>query len=461
MNAPQLAHRRPINIEAEAALLGAMMTNEMGWLIEYAADRLTAASFFEAGHARIFDAIQHQHALGKPATPIFVKGHIESDESLRELGGVRYLAQLTADMNGLFAPRDLVDQVANVARLRKLMSIFGEGYERCAAPCADVASIVSQIDAAIDDGQLETIVESDADECMAAALADLDKEHVGVLNHRIADLDDLIGALEPKSLTILAARPGMGKTAVATNYALGAARAGHGVCFVSLEMSREQLAGRMIADVGFDDADRRIPYAAIQKRSLNASQRDRVNEIAKWIGCLPLSVIDAGTLTMGRLDRLVRRQKRRMEAKGHKLELVIVDYLQLLHPDERRRSAYEAISEISTRLKGIAKDHAIAVLALAQLSRVVETRTDKRPILSDLRDSGQIEQDADAVIFLLRHEYYLKQAEPQNDPDAHEKWQADLQRCRGTIEFILAKRRNGTTGTAKGRFYGPYQAVRG
>jgi len=450
----------PANAEAEAALLGAMMAGDMGPLIEYAAERLAAGSFIEPGHGRIFDAIQHQHALGKPATPVFIKGYIESDESLHQLGGARYLAQLTADMSGLLAPYDLVDQVADLASRRRIMSALGEAYDKCADLGTDVAAVVSQIDASIDDRQQTAIIESDADECMAAALADLDKEHVGVLNHRIADLDDLIGALEPKSLTILAGRPGMGKTAVATNYALGAARAGHGVCFVSLEMSREQLAGRMIADVGFDDADHRIPYAAIQKRSLNLHQRDRVNVIAKWIGDLPLSVIDAGTLTIGKLDRLVKRQKRRMEAKGHKLELVIVDYLQLLHPDERRRSAYEAISEISTRLKGIAKDHGIAVLALAQLSRVVETRSDKRPILSDLRDSGQIEQDADAVLFLLRQEYYLKQAEPQNDPPAHEKWQADVNRCRGTIEFILAKRRNGTTGTAKGRFFGPYQAVR-
>ena len=177
-------------------------------------------------------------------------------------------------------------------------------------------------------------------------------------------------------------------------------------------MSREQLAGRMIADVSFDDADNRIPYTAIQKRSLTAYQRGQVNEVAAIIGKLPLSVIDAGTLTMGRLERIVRSQKRAMAARGATLDLIVVDYLQLLHCDERKRSAYESISEISTRLKALAKDNGVAVLALAQLSRSVETRPDKRPILADLRDSGQIEQDADAVLFLLREEYYLQQAEP-------------------------------------------------
>lgn len=458
--APSALPELPFNLEAEACLLGALMMEDMGALVERAADRLSAGAFYLAEHGLIFDAIQRQHSLGKSTSPVFVKGYFEGTDTLTHLGGIRYLAKLTSDSLGLFAGRDLIDQIAGLATRRKIMAALHEAYQQCADTASDVPDIVSRIDAALDDKHLDTVVESDAAECMTAALADLDKEHVGVLNHRIEAIDTLVGALEPKSLTILAARPGMGKTVVATNYALGAARAGHGVCFVSLEMSREQLSGRLIADVGFDDADRRVPYAAIQKRSLNPWQRDRVNEIAGWIGKLPLSVIDAGTLTVGRLDRIVRSQKRRMAARGVNLDLVIIDYLQLLHTDDRKRSAYEAISEISTRLKGIAKDHGVAVLALAQLSRVVETRPDKRPILSDLRDSGQIEQDADAVLFLLREEYYVTQAEPQDDPDKHADWEERLNRCRGTIEFILAKRRNGTVGSSKGRFYGPYQAVR-
>lgn len=449
----------PANVEAEAALLGALLIDNA--FVERAADLLTPDDFLEPVHANIFAVIVREVALGKTVTPVLLKPYFDGDPGLAQLGGLAYLARLTGDGQGLIGTKELVDQIADLANRRRIMLALREAYDNCADQTAAVADIVSKMDAALDDKRAAaTIVESDAAECMEAVLADLDADHIGVLCNRIEGIDDLLGALEPKSLTILAARPGMGKTAVATNYALGAARAGHGVCFVSLEMSRQQLAGRMLADVGFDNADRRVPYTAIQKRNLNPWQRERINEISKWIARLPLSVIDAGTLTMGRLDRLVRSQKRRMAAKGAKLELVVIDYLQLLHCDERRRSAYEAISEISMRLKALAKDHDIAVLALAQLSRVVETRQDKRPILSDLRDSGQIEQDADAVLFLLREEYYLQQGEPQNDPDRHEKWERDFERSRGVIEFILAKRRNGTVGTAKGKFYGAYQAVR-
>ena len=183
-------------------------------------------------------------------------------------------------------------------------------------------------------------------------------------------------------------------------------------------------------------------------------------QISGEIGRLPLTVIDAGSLTIGRLEMLVRRQKRRFAAKGVNLDLVIVDYLQLLHADRKGLSPYEATSEISKRLKGLAKDHDVAVIALAQLSRSVEQRQDKKPMLSDLRDSGQIEQDADSVTFLLRQEYYEKQNEPDAPGEKHDAWEARMERVRGTIDFIVAKKRKGSTGTATGRFYGIYQAVR-
>ena len=323
----------PSNIELEAVTLGALMLSDMEWFIEYCADRMSAASFYEPIHGRIFEAIQRQHALGKSASPVFLKSYFEGDEDLAPLGGVGYLARLTGDPSvGIIAPKACADDLVELANRRRIMLALREAYDGCADLSRDLPELVSTVDAAMEEKRGSGIIEADAAECMDAILADLDKEHVGVLNHRIQALDDLIGALEPKSLTILAARPGMGKTAVATNYALGAARAGHGVCFVSLEMSKEQLSGRMLADVGFDSEDRRVPYAAIQSRSLNPWQRERINEIAKWIGSLPLSVVDAGTLTMGRLDRLVRSQKRRMAARGAKLELIAVSYTHLTLP---------------------------------------------------------------------------------------------------------------------------------
>ena len=446
-----------VNLEMETELLGGLMLDNAS--VDTAADIVRAEDFSEGLLSRIFQGIVHEVSRGNSANAITLKGHFDRDPDIASVGGISFLASLTGNYSGTPIAK-VARSVAELASRRRLQAALIKGAGDCGDLTLPIERIVSSIDTVMDERGTENAAISSAEECVESFLADLDREHIGTLNKRIETLDDLIGPLEPQTLTILAARPGMGKSVLAGNYAVGAAREGHGVCFVSLEMSKEQLTGRMIADIGFDDADRRVPYAAIQRRNLNPWQRDRVQEIGKWLSSLPLSIVNSGGLRMGQLERIVRSEKRRMAARGKKLELLIVDYLQLLHPDEKRRSAYEAISEISTRLKGIAMDHGIAVIALAQLSRVVETRTDKRPILSDLRDSGQIEQDADAVLFLLREEYYLRQSEPQNDPDAHEAWQAKLDRCCGVIEFILAKCRHGTTGNAMGRFYGTYQAVR-
>lgn len=250
-------------------------------------------------------------------------------------------------------------------------------------------------------------------------------------------------------------------TAVAISYAIGAARRGHGVLFISLEMSSHELGMRMASDLCFDLGEHdRVPFAAIQSGTINDRQRDAIRRARGYVADLPLFVVDAGSMTIGRLNMLVRRYARRLEAKGQKLELVIVDYLQLLHPDQRHRSAYENVSEVSRGLKACAKENGVGVFALAQLSREVEKREDKRPMLSDLRDSGQIEQDADGVLFLLRQEYYLLKNEPDPGSDKHETWRNLLERNRGKIEFIVAKRRNGVEGYSAGRFFGPYQAVR-
>lgn len=450
----------PSNIEAEAALLGAMMTPDMGWLVEFAADRMTAAAFFEPLHGDIYEAIQRQHSLGRSTSPVLIKSYFEADDPLKPLGGVKYLAMLTGVGDGLLSPRDLVDQVADLAQRRKIMTALSEAFDECSDITADVAGIVSRIDGAIDHSLDGEDIESDAAECAEAFLANLDTETIGVTCRRIGQLDDLLGQLEPKSMTAVGARPGMGKTAWALNYSIGAAESGHGVCYVSLEMPRDQLMGRIVADASFDDADRRVPYKAIQRRTLNPWQRERVNDLAGCIAKLPFTIVDTGTLTVGKLERIVRSQKRRYAARGKQLELLVIDYLQLLRTDEKMRSPYETVSEISRRLKALAKDHDIAVVALVQLNRAVDARQDHRPILSDLRDSGQIEQDADAIMFLLREEEYIRQREPQNDPDEYAKWETDLERHRGVIEFILAKCRHGTTGVAKGKFFGVYQAIR-
>ena len=444
------------NIEAEAALLGAILSENS--LIDRVADWVSASDFSEPLHASIFQTAYDLAASGKAATPVTMRPYLEGNEALTELGGLAYLARLTSDGAGLLAPFDLAKQIKELARRRTMQA----GLETAVMACSDMESSLSEIvdhaDAAISDQTQNAVIQIAGFEAMDALIGSFGAPVHGVTG-QIEALDGILGPMRPKQLIIGAGRPGMGKTAFALSYALGAAAQGHGVLFVSLEMSGAELAARMTADLCFDGQDG-VPFSAIRDGNLNDWQMRRAHEAASRARAMPFEIVDVGSLTSGRLSMIVRRHARRLKARGQQLDLVVVDYLQLLSPDGKGKSNYEAVSEVSRNLKALAKDQDVAVLALAQLSREVEKRPDKRPQLSDLRDSGQIEQDADAVLFLLRPEYYLRQAEPDAmDPD-RAQWQHDLQACQGAIEFIVAKRRNGVTGSSFGRFFGAYQAVR-
>jgi replicative DNA helicase len=275
----------------------------------------------------------------------------------------------------------------------------------------------------------------------------------------IGPIDEGLGALLPKQLAIVAGRPSMGKSAVASSYALGAAAMGHATLFVSLEMSAEELGERIAADLCFDTSVQ-VPYSAITDKRVTNEQGRQIARAYDRLQDMPLSIVDMASCTVAKLNLLVRRHARRLATNGKKLELVIIDYLQLVRPDQKTESRTHEITQVSMGLKALAKEHGVSVMALAQLSRSVESRADKRPIMADLRESGQIEQDADAIVFLYRPEYYLRQAEPQ-DPGERPKWETMMDDARGKIEFIVAKRRRGCTGTTHGRFYGAFQAVRG
>lgn len=456
------AHAQPqadalANLELEADLLGSLMTDNRG--IDQAADILAAHDFAEPLHGRIFDVLVDHAARGKAANPVTIKGYFDDDPAIKVLGGVSYLMGLTASVMGLRAA-ETAREIAGLAQRRRMR----DGLSATALDCSDlslpVAEIVSRADDAVNATARDTIHQPTGAECFAELMAGFGESQSGVTCGQIPSLDELVGPMRPKQLVICAARPGMGKTALALSYAIGAAQNGHGVLFVSLEMSSRELAGRMAADMCFDGRDG-VPFNAIRDGRLNDWQMRRVAEASSRMAGYPLNVIDAGYLNTGRLSMLIRRHARRMQAMGRKLELVVVDYLQLLSPDSKGRSNYEAVSEVSRALKAMAKDQDVAIMALAQLSRAVETRPDKRPQLSDLRDSGQIEQDADAVFFLLRPEYYLRQAEPDQMAPERFDWERALADVQGRLEFILAKRRNGVTGQASAEFHGGYQAVRG
>lgn len=443
------------NMEAEQQLLGNLLAENS--LFDVAADVIEPHDFAHDLHGRIYEAALLDAMAGKKPSPVTLIPIFEGDEQLKAAGGIGYLAQLSA-MAGITDTRELASHLRDLSLRRHMHEGLREAAELCSDMQANATQIIDLADHALAVRTKDSIHQPTGDECIGELLAGYDSLHLGVRCGQIPAVDELVGPMRPKQLVIAAGRPGMGKTAFALSYALGAANAGHGVLFVSLEMSSAELAARMVSDLCFDDG--KLPFSAVRDGNLTGRQRNMIQDARGHMRRLPFQVIDAGSLTISRLGMLVRRHARRMAAKGHKLELVVVDYLQLLSADGRNKSAYEAVSEVSRGLKALAKDNDLAVLALAQLSREVEKRPDKRPQLSDLRDSGQIEQDADAVLFLLRNEYYLRQCEKEPGTPERGDWERLMADAEGKIEFILAKRRNGVTGSAMGDFHGAYQAVR-
>jgi replicative DNA helicase len=283
----------------------------------------------------------------------------------------------------------------------------------------------------------------------------------GMMCNTICDLNTITAGLQPGWLTILAGRPAMGKTAVATSAAIGYAKAGHGVGFISLEMDSLALGQRIAADMTHMMGNP-VAYPAIREGRLIKLDLDHVLMARDAMAKLPLRMVDVSRMTLSRVAASVKRMKARMAAQGQKLEILFIDYLTLIDPDTPSKNRSVDVGTISRGLKALAKQEQISIIALAQLNRGVEAREDKRPNLSDLRDSGEIEQDADNVIFLYRDEYYLKLAQPDPDKaDAYLKWQAQVEAAQGRIEFIAAKVRAGEARTCKGFFFGQNQAVRG
>lgn len=447
------------NVDAEAALCGALMSDAK--LIDSIADTLDVDDFSDPMMGRIFSAIVREHSLSRSANPVTLRPYFVDDAMMAEVGGPGFLAQLTSAVN-IIGAKDFAKQICDLARRRRLVDGLNEAAEMSADHELTVEEIIDAADAAVTGAtkEGEGIHQPTGAQCLDELISGFNEPVRGATCGQISAVDKLLGPLRPKQLVIGAGRPGMGKTAFALSYALGAARRGHGTLFVSLEMSSTELAARMAADLCFGGSDA-IPFQTILEARPNADQARRICRAREAVNDWPLQIIDVGNLAIGRLSMMVRRHKRRMAAKGQNLELVVVDYLQLMRPDRHMKSAYEAVSEVSRGLKAIAKEHEIAVLALAQLSREVEKRADKRPQLADLRDSGQIEQDADAVLFLVRDEYYVRQNEPEDkhSPE-YAEWEQALAGCEGAIEFICAKRRNGRTGKAWGAFHGEFQAVR-
>src|SRR5687767_11173896 len=472
---PSGAPALPQNVEAEAALLGALMIDNR--LAEDIQLKLRPDHFHEPLHARIYEAILKLVDRNMIASPVTLRPMFEADEEMKELGGPAYLAQLTGSGAAVIGARDFADQVYELALLRALIEVGRDMVEQALDtsqdldPLAQIETAESALYRVAEEGGGEGTVKSFAEATrLAVQMAEKALNTGGGLSGVTTGLDTLnakTGGLHHSDLVVLASRPGMGKTALATNMAFNAARrliqdqedgiaieksAGAGVAFFSLEMSADQLATRILAE--------QSGISSENLRMGKISQQDFRNlaRAAADLESLPLYIDDTPGLTIAALRTRARRLKRQ---KG--IGLVVVDYLQLLQGSGKSggdQNRVQEISEISRGLKTLAKELNVPVLALSQLSRAVEQREDKRPQLSDLRESGSIEQDADIVLFVYREEYYVQSREPKRAVEgddskifeAHEQWARDMERVYGLAELIIAKQRHGATGKVKMRF---------
>ena len=463
----------PSNLEAEAAFLGAVLIDNR--VIEELQTPIRPDHFFEPLHVRIYERTLALIERNATASPVTLRPHFEADEALKELGGPKYLAQLTANGAGLLAPRELAQQIYDLALLRELVSV-GRGLVEGALDTSEDTSPVDRIAQA--EADLYRVAEGaatgkEAESFRDAALTAIKMVEAamnsgGGLSGKTSGLETLdqkTAGLHDSDLIILAGRPGMGKTSLATNIAFNCAEEylkwqseggehcyGAPTAFFSLEMSADQLATRILAEQS------EVSSEALRSGQLNRGEFQKLSFASQRLAELPLFIDDTPGLTIGALRTRARRLKRR-----HDIGLIVIDYLQLLQGSGRANdNRVNEISEISRGLKTLAKELSVPVIALSQLSRAVEQRDDKRPMLSDLRESGSIEQDADMVWFIYRADYYKEAVRPDmpnpdgsSSIDVQEKyaqWEAEYLEIKNKASLIVAKQRHGSTGNVQLHF---------
>jgi replicative DNA helicase len=456
----------PHNIEAEQALLGAILVNNEAFY--RVSDFLESRHFFEPIHQQVYEITSNLIRAGKVATPVTLKTFLPADIDVGGLNASQYLARLAAEATTVINAADYGRTICDLSVRRNLISI-GEDMVNVAfeapvdfAPREQIEDAERKLYEIAEAGRfgagfqrfaqaLTTAVD------MAARAYQRDGKLSGLATG-LRDLDAKMGGLQPSDLIIVAGRPGMGKTALATNIAYNIARAHRGqtrpdghietidggiVGFFSLEMSAEQLATRIISErTG-------IPSSTIRRGGITETDFEAIKDVSIELQNLPFYVDETGGLSIAQLAARARRLKRQ---RG--MDVLVIDYIQLLQGSTRRaqENRVQEVTEITTSLKALAKELNVPIVALSQLSRQVESRDDKRPQLSDLRESGSIEQDADVVLFVFREEYYLSNKEPRPGSEEHLKWQTEMAAVHGKAEIIIGKQRHGPTGTVQLQF---------
>lgn len=446
----------PHNIEAEQALLGAIMINNDA--LESISDFLKPEHFLKAFHQRLFDIILTIVQKGKVADPITMKPFIANDEKIRDITVFNYVVRLAKEAVTIINTRDYGQVIYDLFIRRSLINLgtqivnssFVSPLEL--TPSQQIEALENQLFALAEKGKYgggfenfdRAIVKAIN---MASAAKKRSSQLSGMATH-IKTLDEKMGGLQPSDLIILAGRPGMGKTSLATNIAFNianvcknhdASQASEGgiVGFFSLEMSTEQLATRIISE------QTKVSSSDIRRGNLSDDQFINIVHMTHSLQTIPLYIDQTGAVSLAQLAARARRLKRQ-----HGLDVLIIDYIQLMTSGSKRSSEnrVQEITAITMGLKALAKELNIPIIALSQLSRQVENRTDKRPQLSDLRESGSIEQDADIVLFVYREEYYLKNEEQKEGSAEYHKWKEAMEQVKGKAEVIIAKQRHGPTG---------------
>jgi len=453
----QEAYRHvPYDVEVEQALLGAILVDNQA--LERVQALIRSEHFYDPLHARIFETMSQAMERGSFAlTPLTLHAAMKADPGLIEVGGTAYLAGLAQAAPALPNVRDYARILHDLAVRRKLIHI-GEDIVNTAYEAPTEKGPADQIAEA--EKALYAVSESskygegplDFHEALRRAVESAEKAQarggrISGVTSGFTDIDQLLGGLQPSDLLILAGRPGMGKTALGTNMAFHAARAyiqdmeagaeiprGSPVLFFSLEMAAQQLSARILAE------QTEIEMWKIRNGRFSESEWEKFILTMQALSTLPLFIDDTGGISIAQIAARARRMKREK-----KIGLIIIDYLQLVEPSRRQENRVQEITEVTKGLKTLAKELNVPILALSQLSRGVDSRDDKRPILSDLRESGSIEQDADVVMFVYREEYYLKSREPDPSSAEHAKWLEKCERAHRRAEVLVEKHRHGAT----------------
>lgn len=459
----------PHNIEAEQALLGAILVNNDAYY--RVSDFLKPEHFFEGLHRQIYKVASDMIRATKRANPVTIKTFLAAQEKVGDLTIAQYLARLAAEATTIINAEDYGRSIYDLFIRRQLITI-GEDMVNIAydapvdmPPAGQIEDAERRLFELAETGNYDGGFHAFSDALntaidMASAAYQRDGGLSGIATGLYA-LDSRMGGLQPSDLVVIAGRPGMGKTSLATNIAFNIAHAWQGdvtadgqtvaidggiVGFFSLEMSAEQLATRIISEQA------EIPSSKIRRGEINEADFEKLSFCAQEMQRIPLYIDETGGISIAQLAARARRLKRQ---RG--LDVLIIDYIQLMQASRRAGdNRVQEVTEITTGLKALAKELNVPVIALSQLSRQVESRDDKRPQLSDLRESGSIEQDADVVLFVFREEYYLKNREPKEGTEEWFKWEGEMREAAGKAEIIIAKQRHGPTGAARLGFQAMY-----